>query len=224
MSQDSLNQSQSDSQASVDGFQAYCEYVSLKAHFNREYDWKKYQGKIHNISRQTYEKRRDKVFFEIIQSKYSGVERNQIFLANFVYNRHLWIGELLAENCISIWNDWKGRISRMEYQFEEDIKTSLAEIQTRKSLKSKDALKFLIKKPDDTHPLILRFVWGGMFSIESYLLISSVLNLRKVYHPFLREDKLWADFEHKVEKYENFLGPKLNLKKAKEILIELTKE
>lgn len=206
-----------------DGFEAFCQYVTLKTHFNSTYNWKKYRGRC-TTSRDAYERRRDKKFFQIVQSRYDPTERNQIFLANFVYNKHLWIGELLADNCIGIWSDWKGRLARIDYQFEEDLKNALDDVQKRKGLNRIDALKFLIRKPDDTHPLILRFVWGGMFGIESYLLISSVLNLRRVYQPFLREDKLWADFEYKVEKYENFLGPKLNIEQAKQTLKTLTRE
>lgn len=206
-----------------DGYEAYCQYVSLKNHFNSSYNWKKYGGKV-SIPRETYEKRKDRKFFEIIQSRYGPVDRNQIFLANFVYNKHLWIGEILAENCVSIWHDWQGRMSRIDYQFEEDLKNALHDIQKRKELEPRDCLKFLVRKPEDTHPLILRFVWGGMFGIESYLLLSSILNLRKVYRPFLSGDRLWSDFEYKVEKYENFLGPKLNIEKAKQTLKTLTKE
>ncbi len=216
--------SQIDEKDTSNGFEAYCQYVSLKAHFNRDYNWKKYQGKIPHLTEESFQKRKDKIFFQIIQSKYSKTEINQIFLANFVYNRHIWIGELIAENCISIWNDWKGRISRIDYQFEEDFKGAIQEIERRKQIKCKDAVKYLIKKPENTHPLVLRLLWGGMFSIESYLLLSLVLNLRKVYQPFLQEDRLWADFEHKMEKYESFLGTKLNVEMTKQTILKLTKE
>lgn len=207
-----------------DGYDAFCSYVSLKNHFNvKKYDWGRYKGRV-ALPREAYERRHDKKFFQIIQKRYSPIERNQIFLANFVYNKHLWIGELLAENCIDIWNEWKGRITRIDYQFEEDMKNALDEVQSRKSLGRKDALKYLISKPEDTHPLLLRFLWGGMLALESYLLLSLVLDLRRVYRPFLSEDTLWSDFEFKVEKYEKFLRPKLNIGKAKETLKKLTKE
>lgn len=207
-----------------DGYDAFCSYVSLKSHFNaKQYDWNKYQGRV-QVPREAYERRNDKKFFQIIQKRYSPIERNQIFLANFVYNKHLWIGELLAEDCIDIWNSWKGRVTRIDYQFEEDVKNALSEVQLRKSLSPKEALKFLIRKPDDTHPLVLRFVWGGMFGIESYLLLSAVLDLRRVYQPFLPEDALWCDFEFKVEKYGRFLRPRQNIEKTKETLKRLTRE
>jgi hypothetical protein len=207
-----------------DGFDAFCSYVSLKNHFNaKRYDWGKYRGRV-QVPRDAYERRNDKKFFQIIQKRYNPTQRNQIFLANFVYNKHLWIGELLAENCIDIWNQWKGRVTRIDYQFEEDLKNALSEVQLRKSLSPKEALKFLVRKPDDSHPLILRFVWGGMFGIESYLLLSIVLDLRRVYQPFLPEDSLWGDFEFKVEKYERFLRPKLNIEKTKETIKRVTKE
>jgi hypothetical protein len=207
-----------------DGYDSFCNYVSLKNHFNKKaYDWNRYEGRV-TIPREAYERRKDKKFFQIIQKRYSGIERNQIFLANFVYNKHLWIGELLADNCIDVWNDWKGRITRIDYQFEEDLKNSLGEIQTRKGVGPRDALKLLVRKPSDSHPLVLRFVWGGMFGIESYLLLSIALDLGKVYQPFLLDDSLWADFEFKVGKYMKFLRPKLNIEKAKETLKRITKE
>lgn len=206
-----------------DGYNAYCQYLGLKVHFNSSYNWKKYGGKI-LATRESYEKRRDKKFFQIIQSKFKPVERNQIFLANFVYDKHLWIGEFLTEHCIGLWQEWKGRIARMEYQFEEDLKNALDEIQRRKGIGRVQALKVLIRKPDNTHPLILRFLWGGMLGIESYLLLSQLLELEKVYKPYLADDRLWADFEFKVKKYGYFLKPKIDLEKSKETLKRITKE
>lgn len=207
------------------GFETFKEYVSFKAHFNTPaYNYKKRDKKIQHISVEAFQKRNDKQFFAILESSYQPHEIKQIFLANFVYNRYLWIGELLAENCISIWHEWKGKLSRMDYQFTEDMRGALTEIKKRKSLDGKSALKFLVEKPKHSHPLILKFLWGGMLQVETYLLISSVMSLRKVYEPFLFDDKLWNDFEHKVQKYEHFLKPKINKEKIKRTLIEITME
>jgi hypothetical protein len=205
------------------GFSAYSQYISLKNHFNCSYDWKKYKGKS-STNKEAFYKRKDQKFFQILEGKYTSQEINQIFLANLVYNKHLWIGELLSEDCVAIWHEWKGRLSRIDYQFEEDMKNCIFQVQSKKELNKKDSLKFLIHKPKDTHPLVLRFLWGGMFSIESYMLLSSVLNLKKVYRPFLQEDRLWFDFQFKVEKYEVFLRPKLNMQKAKETIKMVTME
>lgn len=208
---------------SVDGYEAYVQYISLKAHFNSSYDWKKHQGRIRS-KRESYDKRADKKFFQIIKSRYTPLEINQIFLANFVYDKHLWIGELLSEHCIQIWHEWKGRLNRMYYQFEEDIKNSLLEVNRRKGYNFKNGLKYMIRKPKNSHPLVLRFLWGGMFTMESYLLLSEVLDLKKVYARHLLEDRIWEDFEFKVSQYRKFLGTKIHLDKTKEIIKKIVKE
>lgn len=207
-----------------DGYEAYRQYITMKSHFGGTYDISKFKGAI-KTNRESYNRRKDQIFFRIIQTRYKPSERNQIFLSNLIYDKHLWVGDCLAEQCISIWNDWKGRLSRLDYQFEEDVKAALDEFQIRKpEMRRAEGLKLLIKKPTNKHPLVLRFVWGGMFSIESYLLLSKTLKLKDVYQPYLTEDPLWKDFENKMERYDYFLGKKLNIEKTKETLKRLIKE
>lgn len=199
------------------GLKTYLQYCALKAHFNSTYNWKRHKGAI-KANEQSFLKRHDKLFFELLETRYSASERNQIFIANFIYNKHIWVGDLLSEECIGYWHNWRGRISGIDYQFEEDIKNALLEIQLRKGLAGKEALKYLIQKPDHTHPLVLRFVWGGMFGIESYMILSQVMNLKKVYADVASKDDLWSDFEHKLHKYGLFLQSKLNVETNKQKL------
>ena len=46
----------------MDAFSAYKIYMGLKAHFNSDYDFKKYSGKT-TASKSSYLKRKDKFFF-----------------------------------------------------------------------------------------------------------------------------------------------------------------
>jgi hypothetical protein len=205
------------------GFKTFQQYCSYKAHFNSSYNRKTHKGAV-TASPESFLKRPDRLFFEIIEQKYTAAQRSQMFLANSIYNKHIWIGELLTEECVAVWQKWVGRISRLEYQFSEDIKNAVGEIARRKGITKKEALKFILKKPDNKHPYILLFVWGGMLAIETYLILSKVMGLFEIYKPHLTDDRLWADFEHKVSKYEHFLGGSIKKQHYKKLIKEIIEE
>ena len=79
-------------------FECYQHYLSLKSHFtNPKYDFFKYGGK----SRATvtsFNKRKDKYWFEKSSRKYSDKEIVDYFLANFLAAdnpQNVWIGEII---------------------------------------------------------------------------------------------------------------------------------
>ncbi len=53
----------------MDAFSAYKIYMGLKAHFNSDYDFKKYSGKT-TASKSSYLKRKDKFFFGKVSRRY----------------------------------------------------------------------------------------------------------------------------------------------------------
>ena len=93
----------------------------MKSHFtNSKYDFFKYGGK----SRATvtsFNKRKDKYWFEKTSRKYSDQEITDFLLANFVTTdtpQNLWIGEIINSGERN-YADWMRRQQSLTYLFKE---------------------------------------------------------------------------------------------------------
>ena len=73
----------------MDAFSAYKIYMGLKAHFNSDYDFKKYSGKT-TASKSSYLKRKDKFFFGKVSRRY-GEKVKDFFVSNFLKNERGYI-------------------------------------------------------------------------------------------------------------------------------------
>ncbi len=82
----------------VTPFETYQSYLSMKSHFtNRKYDFFRYGGKS-RATMASFNKRKDKYWFEKTSRKYSDGEIVDFLLANFVTTdnpNNLWIGEII---------------------------------------------------------------------------------------------------------------------------------
>ena len=97
----------------MDAFSAYKIYMGLKAHFNSDYDFKKYSGKT-TASKSSYLKRKDKFFFGKVSRRY-GEKVKDFFVSNFLKNERGYIGEFNENNYV----EWKKRIESLKYIFEQ---------------------------------------------------------------------------------------------------------
>ena len=106
----------------VTPFETYQSYLSMKSHFtNRKYDFFRYGGK----SRATiasFNKRKDKYWFEKTSRKYSDEQIVDFLLANFVTTdnpKNLWIGEIINSG-ERTYADWTRRQQSVSYIFKEE--------------------------------------------------------------------------------------------------------
>ena len=113
----------------VPPYETYQTYLSMKSHFtNRKYDFFKYGGK----SRETvssFNKRKDKYWFEKTSRKYSDQEIRDFLLSNFVHTdapQNLWIGEIINSGERN-YSDWMKRQQSLTYLFKEQSKELLYE-------------------------------------------------------------------------------------------------
>ena len=82
----------------VTPFETYKHYLSLKNHFtNTKYDFFRYGAKS-RASVTSFNKRRDKYWFEKTSRKYNDEEVVKFLVSNFAYAdnpQNLWIGEII---------------------------------------------------------------------------------------------------------------------------------
>jgi len=101
----------------VNGYETYKIYQALKLHFTTDYDAVKYNFKT-AVKVDTFEKRRDRYFFEKLSRNYNREELIQYFAANLIHNTNMWIGEF-NENRL---NEYISRKEKLTYLVTEDMK------------------------------------------------------------------------------------------------------
>jgi hypothetical protein len=194
------------------GFAAYALWNALKLHFTSDsYDYFKYNGKT-NVSKQTFSIRKDKYQFYKLSRKYSLEELRNFYVANFVYGKSDWVGELLQdgnENYLK----WQKIIQSLTYTFENDIVHLLDEVE-----KPNDLL--LVRSNE--FPKLLQSVMNYSISIETVIILNDIMNFFPMWKKQIDDDIVWPDWQRRIEKYSPFIH--YDKLKLKNILKEKIKE
>lgn len=101
-------------------FGAYKIYVALKSHFNTaSYDVFKYGGRV-NVTRESFDKRRDKHRFEKIVKTMTDEEIINMFVANFLDNKRY--GGLFDERSEERYRHHRGYLLSLKNNFRNEVK------------------------------------------------------------------------------------------------------
>ena len=101
----------------MSGYETYQIYQALKLHFTSDYDAVKYNYKT-AVKRDTFERRRDRYFFEKLSRKYNKEKLIDFFTANLIADTNVWIGDMKDQ----VYNDYISRFDKLTYMFIQDIK------------------------------------------------------------------------------------------------------
>ena len=190
-------------------FETYQTYLSMKSHFtNSKYDFFKYGGK----SRATvtsFNKRKDKYWFEKSSRKYSDKEIVDFLLANFVAAdspSNLWIGEIINSG-ERTYADWMRRQQSLTYLFKEQSSELFSET------KLEDALNC-----SKGHPPVLKRFLSGRLSPETFVIYDKIFSFSKDFDKKLL-DPVWETVSLKIKKYSPFL--QVDIFNYKKILREI---
>ena len=194
----------------VTPFETYQTYLSMKSHFtNRKYDFFKYGGK----SRATitsFNKRKDKYWFEKTSRKYSDQQVLDFLLSNFVSTdnpQNLWIGEIINSGERN-YAEWMRRQQSLTYLFKEQ----LSELLSNKNLNE------VFDCSNRKHPIVLKKYLGGELSLETLMILEKVFSFAKNFDKKL-DDPVWETVSLKLKKYNPFLN--VNVFHYKKILREM---
>jgi len=167
---------------------AYLMYCAMKAHFDKsDYDFVKYNGKS-KVSRDSFYKRNDRVFFVKLTRKYKSKQDIQDYLlANFLVHPKGWVGKFDEDNYIQ----WQRKIQSLSYTFKSEIESILD--------------KDLIALSANKHPKLLKEYLGKRVSLESMVILDSILQFHKVWNVKLEEDYAWKDVYKLMINYKSFL-------------------
>ena len=193
-------------------FETYQTYLSMKSHFtNSKYDFFKYGGK----SRATvtsFNKRKDKYWFEKSSRKYSDKEIVDFLLSNFVSTdnpQNLWIGEIINSG-ERTYADWMRRQQSLTYLFKEQS----AELFSQTKLED-------VFNCSKGHPILLKRFLSGKLSPETFVIYEKIFGFSKTFDKKL-SDPMWETVSLKIRKYNPFLN--IDVFQFKKILREIIDE
>ena len=193
----------------VTPFETYQSYLSMKSHFtNPKYDFFKYGGK-YRATMSSFNKRKDKYWFEKTSRKYSDEEVLNFLLANFVTTdnpQNLWIGEIINSGERN-YTEWMKRKQSLTYLFKEQVEKLISETNLEKVF---DCSK--------GHPLVLKKYLGGEISLETLTILEKVFSFVKNFDKKLT-DPVWETVSLKIKKYIPFIN--INVFQYKKILKEV---
>ena len=196
----------------VTPFETYRTYLSMKSHFtNPKFDFFKYGGKS-RATMTSFNKRKDKYWFEKTSRKYSDQEVVDFLLSNFVNATNplnLWIGEIINSG-ERTYAEWKMRQQSLTYMFKEQSENLLSENDLSKVFNCSKG-----------HPLLLKRYLGGEISLETLMILEKVFSFVENFNKKLT-DPVWETVSMKINKYKPFLN--INVFQFKNVLREIVNE
>jgi hypothetical protein len=196
----------------VTPFETYQHYLSLKNHFtNPKYDFFKYGAKT-RASITSFNKRKDKYWFEKTSRKYSDKEVVDFLVSNFTATdnpQNLWIGEIINSGERN-YSEWRKRQQSLTYLFKEQSNELLSE----------NELETLFNCTKG-HPLILKKFLSGSISLETLTIFDKVFHFSKNFDKKL-DDPVWESVSLKLKKYNPFLN--IDMFQYKKILRSIINE
>jgi hypothetical protein len=200
------------SSMTVTPFETYQHYLSLKNHFtNPKYDFFKYGAKT-RASVTSFNKRKDKYWFEKTSRKYSDKEVVDFLVSNFTATdnpQNLWIGEIINSGERN-YSEWMRRQQSLTYLFKEQSSELLSE----------NELESLFNCTKG-HPLILKKYLSGSVSLETLTIFDKVFHFSKNFDKKL-DDPVWESVSLKLKKYSPFLN--IDMFQYKKILRDIINE
>ena len=180
----------------VTPFETYQHYLSLKNHFtNPKYDFFKYGAKT-RASVTSFNKRKDKYWFEKTSRKYSDKEVVDFLVSNFTATdnpQNLWIGEIINSG-ERTYAEWMKRQQSLTYLFKEQSSELFSE-----------------NKLDDVfncskgHPPVLKKFLSGKISLETLVIYHKIFLFGNKFDKQLL-DPVWESVSLKLKKYSPFLN------------------
>ena len=210
----------------MDPFIAFSNYQAIKLHFtNQRYDAVTFNYKSRTLSRESFEKRRDKSHFHVIAKRFRKEETiRDFFISNIVYKNRgdsFWIGDFLDEEADRTY----ARFVRVSEGFTYEFRSDIIRLRDRMlSLESRDPdlLINTVEEGTDFPPVINMMLYGNVH-VESVLFMNRVMGFMNGINGRVTkrgENFIWVSLYNKLVKYDRLMKPLINTDKAKSIILE----
>jgi hypothetical protein len=192
-------------------FETYQAYLGIKNHFtNPKYDYFKYKKTRATLT--SFNKRKDRYFFEKTSRKYSDKEIVDFLVSNFIVAdnpQSIWIGEIINSGERN-YQEWMKRQQSLSYLFKEQSTELFSEV------KLEDALNC-----SKGHPPILKKFLSGKICIETLVIYDIIFLFGNKFDRKLL-DPVWETVSLKIKKYMPFLN--IDVFQYKRILRDIVNE
>lgn len=186
-------------------YEAFKEYIALRSHFtSKSYDYFRYNGKIKSASANSFDARKDKLFFMKL-AKHN--DPKGFLVSNFVENDRAWIGSLAYnEQAQSTYKNWLKRVQSLTYNFTSDLS------------KLKEDFDSNFKIEEDSHPYVMKLYLRKDITLETLTILVDVVRCFSYWNKNMEFDPVWQDIALKIRKYRPFL--QYDKDKIKEIILD----
>jgi len=192
---------------SREGYDAYTLYLGIKLHFySNDYDFVKYNGKV-KADIKSFLKRKDKYHFGKLYRTHKQ-ELQDFYIAN-LSKKDLWAGDLLSEECVKVYKEWKKNNQKLTYLFETEVSDLL---------RKKDIQKVLEVK-NGQHPILLKEFMAKKVSLETICIMDEIIEFTKDWDRMISERIVYPEIHNKINKYKSFVD--FDRVKYKKVLIDL---
>lgn len=185
----------------MSGYDAARLYNAIRLHFNNEkYNAPKYnyKTKVNFIPENQF------YLFQKLHKLY-GEDLQNFYISNFLENPKLTIFDLVSPECEAIYKKWKKRNDSLTYHFKEEVSILLQE---------KDLNELL--RVEKTYPTLMIKTLQEETSIDTLLILDSILQFFDRWDKKIKEDIIWTSFKTKCNKYRCFMN--IDVPKFKQIL------
>jgi T4 gene Gp59 loader of gp41 DNA helicase len=188
----------------MNAFEVYKDYLALKRHFNSDYDYFKYNGKV-NASKDSFNCRKDKIFFPKL-AKHN--DPKGFLISNLLENNNAWIREIAySVKSEEVYNKWLGKKQSLCYKFKEDLS------------KFKDNFNDNIVSEDNSHPYIVMLYLRDDIMLETLCIVCELSGCLKYWSKKFEYDPVMEQIINKIVKYIPFI--EFNPEKYKKILVDI---
>ena len=167
----------------------YLMYCALKAHFQGDYDYHKFSGQT-KIKRQSFYKRKDRIFFVRLSTKYSDKEILNYLVSNFIQDRSGYIANFNDK----YYEDWLQKRKTFYELFSEEMRPFVKNFEP------------LFECKDNQHPLLLKEYLGKRVSLETMIVLDDLVEYSKKWSKQLEwDDFVWPDVKKLMNNYKGCL-------------------
>ena len=192
---------------SREGYDAYTLYLGIKLHFHsKDYDFVKYNGKVKSDIN-SFLKRKDKYHFGKLFKTHKQ-ELQDFYIANLSL-KDSWAGDLLDNECVKVYKEWKRRNQKLSYLFETEVSDLLRKKNINKVLEVKNG----------QHPILLKEFLGKKISLETMCILDEIIGFTKDWERLISENLVYPDVQNRINKYKSFVS--VDIEKYKKVLVEL---
>ena len=127
---------------------------------------------------------------------YKDEELTKFFVSNFVKEREMWVGNVTSPEGRSNYIAWKAKIQSLPYVFENEIGVVFDE---------NENFNVIFKVEDGQHPPIVRHVFGEEVSLETFIVLDSILNFSSKFNENIEETVIWPELYSMCNNYAPFV-------------------